>query len=177
MEMLDILNSDGTPTGQQASKEEAHAKGLWHRAAHIWFVNSKKEILVQKRADHIESHPGQYDISAAGHLSAGDSAIAGALREVEEELGIKLQEEDLIKIGEVVQEGTQHNGTYINKEYNDIYVVHKDIPATDFIIQKSEVSLVKYIPIEELKKWVKEESKDLVMHPEEFKILFEYLKV
>ena len=158
-------------------QKEAHAKGLWHRAAHVWFVNSNKEVLVQKRAEHIVSHPGQYDISAAGHLSAGDSPIVGALREVEEELGIKLQEKDLIKIGEVVQEGTQYNGTYINREYNDIYIVSKDIPVADFTIQESEVSAVRYIPIEKLKEWVKEESKDLVKHPEEFKILFEYLKV
>ena len=47
------------------------------------------------------SYPGEYDISAAGHLSTGDDNVQGALREVEEELGIKLEEKNLVKIDEV----------------------------------------------------------------------------
>lgn len=175
MEMVDILNNDGSLTGQQISKKEAHIKGLWHRAAHVWFVNSSGEILLQKRAANIESHPGEYDISAAGHLSAGDTGITGALREVKEELGITLNESDMIKIGEVKQEGIQRNGTYINREYNDVYVVHKDIPIEDFVIKESELELVKYIPITELKTWVSEDKKDLVKHQDEFEMLFKYL--
>lgn len=175
MEMFDILNSDGMPANIVATKKEAHSKGLWHRAAHIWFVNNKGEILLQKRADNIESHPGKFDISAAGHLSAGDTKISGALREVEEELGIKLEEKDLINIGEIHNESTQHNGTYINKEYDDIYVVHKDIPISEFKIQESEVSLVKYISIDDLKKLINDQKESIVNHKEEFEILFNYL--
>ena len=175
MEMLDVLNSDGFPTGRQVSKKEAHEKGIWHRAAHVWFVNNKGEILLQKRADNMESHPGEYDISAAGHLTAGDTFVEGALREVKEELGIELKESDLIKIGEVHNESVQRNGTYINKEYDDIYVVHKDILISDFTIQESEVDSIRYIPIEEFKKWVKEKRSGLVMHIKEYEILFEYL--
>ena len=173
--MFDILNSDGTPANIVASKKDAHSKGLWHRAAHIWFVNNQGEILLQKRADNIESHPGKFDISAAGHLSAGDTKISGALREVEEELGIKLEEKDLINIGEIHNESTQHNGTYINKEYDDIYVVHKDIPISEFKIQESEVSLVKYISIDDLKKLINNQKESIVNHKEEFEILFNYL--
>ena len=151
MEMVDILNRDGSPSGKQASKEEVHEKGLWHRSAHVWFVNNKNEILLQKRSDDLVNHPGKYDISAAGHLSAGDTKIKGALREVEEELGIKLEEKDLIHIGEIKNESTQHEGLYINKEYDDVYLVRKDLSTSDFVIQKSEVAEVKYIPIQELK--------------------------
>lgn len=175
MEMFDILNSDGKLENIIASKKDAHEKGLWHRAAHIWFINSKGEILLQKRAEWLESYPGKFDISAAGHLSAGDTKIAGALREVEEELGIKLDEKDLIHIGEIHNESTQNNGTYINKEYNDIYVVHKDIPISNFKIQESEVSLVKYILINDLKELIKNQNGGIVNRKEEFEILFKYL--
>lgn len=175
-EYLDICDSGGNLIGQKEPKAEVHKKGLWHRSVHVWVVNSKNEILLQKRADDIESHPGEYDISAAGHLTAGDTFIKGALREVEEELGIKLEEKDLIKIGELHNESTQHEGKYINKEYNDIYVVKKDVPISDFIIQESEVSLVKYISLDEFKKWVNEKKSGLVSHPVEYKILFDYLE-
>lgn len=175
MEMIDILNEDGSLTGETTSKKEVHEKGLWHRASHIWFVNSSNEILLQKRAEHIESHPGEYDISAAGHLSAGDSPIQGALREVEEELGIKLSESALVKIGEIKSESTQYGGSYINKEHNDVYVVYKDISIENFTIQEDEVDHISYIPINEFKEWVKNRKEGLVMHDAEFQLLFEYL--
>jgi isopentenyldiphosphate isomerase len=174
-EMVDVLNSDGIPTGEIISKKDAHKNGVWHRAAHVWFVNNNNEILLQKRANHIESNPGKYDISAAGHLMAGDTFIKGALREIKEELGIDLEEKDLVKIGELHNESTQHEGKYINKEYNDIYVVRKDIPISDFTIQESEVSLIKYISIEEFKKWVDKKRSDLVIHSKEFDLLFNYI--
>jgi isopentenyldiphosphate isomerase len=151
MEMLDVLNEDGSPTGRQASRKEVHEKGLWHRAAHVWFVNNDKEILVQKRSLHMESHPGEYDTSAAGHLSDGDSSVEGALREVEEELGIKLKESDLIKLGEVTRQSIQRGGKYINNEWDDVYVVRKDIPVEDFVIQRGELELIKYVPLEKMK--------------------------
>ena len=175
MEMVDELNSNGSPTGRQVSKQEAHIKGLWHRAAHVWFVNSSGQILLQKRAKGMENSPGEYDISAAGHLQAGDTSIMGALREVSEELGVNLKESDLIKIGEVTQEQILRNGAYINKEYNDIYIVHTDIPVKDFILQESEVDSVKYISIEEFKLLVSETKINLVRHPDEFEILLNYL--
>lgn len=176
MEMIDVLNEDGSQNGSVVSKKEVHEKGLWHRAAHVWFVNNKNEILLQKRQKNIESHPDKWDISAAGHLSAGDTKLQGALREVEEELSVELEEKDLIRIGEVRNESTQHEGKYINKEYVDIYVVCKDLPINDFVIQESEVSEVRYIPLGELKKWVLEKRSDLVLRAEEFKILFHYLE-
>ncbi len=175
-EMVDILNSDGSPTGEVRSKKEAHEKGLWHRAAHVWFVNGRGEILMQKRADNLESHPGEWDISAAGHLSAGNTRIQGALREVKEELGIELEEKDLKKIGELHNESIHRGGKYINKEYDDVYVVRKDVPISDITVQKSEISEVKYVPAPELARWVEEKKPGVVMHTVEFKMLFDYLK-
>lgn len=173
--MLDIYNEDGTPAGYTASKKEAHEKGLWHRAAHVWFVNNQKEILLQRRAKNRESHPDKYDISAAGHLSAGDSMVEGALREIEEELGIKISEEELIYLGDISKESTQHNGTYINKEHDSVYLVKKDIPIEDFTISQEEVDHIKYIPLDEFKKWIVEEKPDLLMHTKEFEMIFNYL--
>jgi isopentenyldiphosphate isomerase len=71
MEMIDILDSNGKPTGEVASREEVHKKGLWHRTNHIWLVNNHGEILLQKRADNIESFPNKYHISAGGLFLRG----------------------------------------------------------------------------------------------------------
>lgn len=75
MEYIDVLNPDGTKTGVSVPKKQVHDKGLWHRASHVWFVNSNAEILLQLRSGKKENGAGQYDISAAGHLSAGDEPL------------------------------------------------------------------------------------------------------
>ena len=101
--------------------------GIRHRTAHIWVVwntGDDAEVLMQKRAMNKDSFPGRYDTSSAEHIHAGDEPLESALRELEEELGIKaepvtleeltLQEEELdgaewFNLNEVIQECEKHN--------------------------------------------------------------------
>ena len=76
-------------------KSEAHTDGLWHRAAHIWIYNSKGEILLQLRAKDKQFWPDRWEISAAGHVGAGEKPEDAAVRELSEELGISAKAEDL----------------------------------------------------------------------------------
>lgn len=56
-----------------------HRDGDYHRAVHVWiYSESTRELLLQKRADCKDSWPGQWDISSAGHISAGDSSLVTA---------------------------------------------------------------------------------------------------
>jgi hypothetical protein len=56
-----------------------HADGDYHRAVHVWiYVESTGELLLQKRADRKDSWPGLWDISSAGHISAGDTSLITA---------------------------------------------------------------------------------------------------
>ena len=57
MELIDILNENGIKTGQVASRDEAHRKGLWHRAIVVAIINEKNEILLQQRAANKEKMP------------------------------------------------------------------------------------------------------------------------
>src|SRR5574343_2048863 len=116
MEYLDIYDENGKSLGQKVSRKEAHEKGFWHRAVHIWVVNSKGELLLQRRSPLKHNHPNMWDISCAGHISAGDGDIISALREVEEEIGLKLKPENFLQIGEVKQSSKREG--YINNEIN-----------------------------------------------------------
>ena len=98
MELFDVIDSKGNPTGQIASREKAHAEGIPHRTAHIWIVrkvNGRYQVLMQKRAMNKESFPGMFDTSSAGHIQAGDEPLESALREFHEELGIRAQPQEL----------------------------------------------------------------------------------
>jgi len=172
-EYLDIYNEDGTPTGEQRTKKEVHQLGLWHHSAHIWFVNLHNDILIQRRAPHKDNHPNMWDISAAGHVSAGEDDNTSALREVEEELGLQLLPDELHLIGVVTQESQRPE--YINREFNNIYIVKKNIEISEIRIQESEVAKVKYISLSELEEHISNNDPDFVPHPAEYKLLFAYL--
>lgn len=72
-------------------RSAVHRDGDFHRAVHIWiFAESTKELLLQKRSDDKDSWAGLWDISSAGHISAGDASLNTARRELQEELGVNL---------------------------------------------------------------------------------------
>jgi len=173
MEYLDICNSEGNLIGQIKTKAEAHEQGLWHYAVHIWFINSKNEVLLQKRSPLIDNYPNKWDISAAGHVSAGEDFITSALRETEEELGLKIKPEDLIQIG-IVKQMSAREG-YINNEINPIYVVKMDLNPEEIKKQEEEISEVKFMPFQTLYELIENRDTSFVHRPEEYKLLFSYL--
>lgn len=95
VEYLDVLDENGNLTGTSLPRNTIHKEGLWHRVVHVWIINNKQEVLIQKRTETKDSWPGLWDISSAGHISAGDDSLTTALKELEEELGIHLQKEQL----------------------------------------------------------------------------------
>jgi isopentenyldiphosphate isomerase len=175
VEYLDILDDKGNKTGKIASREEAHKLGLWHKAVHIWFINSQNEILLQLRSMKKESSPGKWDISVAGHVPAGEDDISGAIRETEEEIGLSLRPEDFEFIGNVKQESTRPEINFINKEINPVFIVRKDLDISKLKIQKEEVDELKYILFKEFKEMVERRDPSLVLHTSEFELLFTYL--
>ena len=74
MEIFDICDEKGLPTGDMVSREEAHARGIRHRTAHVWIVREvqgRYQVLLQRRSMNKDSFPGQLDTSSAGHIPAG----------------------------------------------------------------------------------------------------------
>ena len=53
------------------------------------------ELLWQKRSEKIDRYPGDYDISAGGHINLGESVVQAAVRECHEEIGAEISAEDL----------------------------------------------------------------------------------
>ncbi|MDR0771551.1 MAG: hypothetical protein LBF15_00300 [Candidatus Peribacteria bacterium] len=70
MELIDILDDNGDFTGEIEEYELIHSLGKWHRTAHIWIINSKNELLIQKRSAMKKSNPNKWDISGAGHIGS-----------------------------------------------------------------------------------------------------------
>lgn len=175
-EYLDILNEKGEKTGEVKTYNEAHQKGLTHRSVHIWFINSKKEILIQKRAENRRAFGGYWDISVSGHISSGENSIEASLKETKEEIGILLKPEDYLYLGELEENISINENTFINNEFQDIYIVKKDIKISEMKTEKEEVEEMRWLTLEEFGKWVNDEGEKMVPHDEEYKMIINYVK-
>lgn len=179
MEMIDVLNEKGEKTGEVVSREDVHKLGLWHKCVHIWIVNDKKEILLQKRSEQKATHPNMWTTATSGHLSAGDSSIQGAIRELSEEIGLEVNEDELqylftVKESEVNNNPEKH---IIENEITDVYLIQKNIDITELKLQEEEVSDVKWFSYESFQKMVMENDKTLVPHKEMQLKILEILEV
>lgn len=140
--MLDILDESGRPTGEVVPKGEAHRLGLWHRCFHCWICGSDPAgpyLLLQRRAATKDTWPGYLDVTAAGHLAAGEETFDG-LREVEEELGLRVEPERLVPLGTRRVEQEIPGGR--DRELHEVFLLLDATPPEDLRLQKEEVEAV-----------------------------------
>ena len=140
MEILDICDELGNPTGKTVERKIAHQQGILHRTAHVWILRKKEnkiQILLQKRSEQKDSFPGCYDISSAGHIPAGDNYGQSAVRELKEELGIVVRESELIDCGNrrFHFEEIFHGRLFKDNQVSKIFVLWKDLEEKDCILQ------------------------------------------
>lgn len=163
-ELFDILDENGNKTGIQKTKKEMHEQGLWHQAVHVWIFNSKGEILLQKRAKDKDYWPDLWDISAAGHISAGETVKQAVVREIKEEIGIKVSLSQLKKMEIRKHEKHIDEINYHNKEFDHVFLFRFDGDISKLKFEDKEVEGVKFISIKQLEKELKDQklSKDYV---------------
>jgi isopentenyldiphosphate isomerase len=88
-EIFDIVNERDEVIGQQ-SRSEVHRLGLMHRAVHVLVFNAAGLVFLQKRSLKKDRQPGVWDSSASGHVDSGEDYDACAVRELQEEIGLRL---------------------------------------------------------------------------------------
>ncbi len=145
-ELLDILDSEGKPTGTTAMKSQAHRKGLWHPTIHVWLYTREGKLLIQQRAKNKDTHPLLWDVSVAGHVGAGEDIAISAVREVAEEIGLNIDIGDLEKIG-TFKSFHRHHDQLIDCEFHHTFLCELKVPLSDLIKQESEVEALTLIAL------------------------------
>lgn len=158
-EKFDVLNELGEFTGEIATREECHKKGLWHRAVYAFIIDNNGNILLQKRSGNKKLWPNMWDVTVGGHVDAGEFGRQALIREVKEELGIIINDNDIKYL--VSSTSINEQGDIINKHYNECYLITKNIDISDVKIQKEEVSEVRYFSKGELLKRISNNYEDL----------------
>jgi isopentenyldiphosphate isomerase len=175
-EFLDIVDSRGNATGIRKPRAQIHHDGDWHRTVHIWLMKDYKELLLQCRAASKESFPGYWDVSIAGHVRAGDVPIIAAQKEAEEELGIALALEQLEFLFAVRMSSVLNEGTFIDNEVADVYLVDMTHNACCFRLSAEEVSAVRWFGKQQIQAMLCSSQVLIVPHHEEYQGLFRLLE-
>jgi isopentenyl-diphosphate delta-isomerase len=137
-EKIWLVDEDDNPI-KIISRKDAKPGDIW-RISSIWLFNEKGQVLIAKRASGKSVHDGLWGPSAAGTVESGEEPMENAVREVEEETGFKLNEEDLILVQKLFY--FEINGTGRQVSY---FKAPCNIQEDRFTLQESEVEAVKWI--------------------------------
>ena len=88
-EILSVVNEEDLVIGQRR-RDEIHSLNLFHRSIHVLVFNLNGEIFLQQRGLLKQESPGLWASSVSGHVDAGESYDVACIREIEEEIGIKI---------------------------------------------------------------------------------------
>lgn len=164
VELIEIVDEEGKYTGRILPREEIHKRNFLHNDVACFIINDNKEILLEKRSPNKKYSPNRYGL-CAGHVMLGESLKASLVREIEEEIGIKVNEDDLISFGEkeYIREETNSHITYF-------YYIRLKLKESDFTIQE-ELTEVKWFKIEEIKELVASNDNPTVINKERLYLL------
>jgi isopentenyldiphosphate isomerase len=151
-ERVDILDSRGEKTGEVAWKSEAHRLGLWHRCFHCWIFSPEISsgspyLFVQRRAAGKDTWPNRLDVTAAGHLGAGEETLEGGLREIEEELGLTVAPDELVPLGTRRSELQIPAG--LDREFQEVFLLVRTLSPKDLRLQEEEVAAIAGLPLDD----------------------------
>ena len=147
-EMFDVVNEKNEVTGQ-LTRGEVHARGLLHRAVHIFVVNKRGQIYLQQRSHLKDVSPMKWDSSAAGHLDAGEDYATAAVRELGEEIGIHVDTTELA--------AQIPAGDHTDHEFVELRVARHDGPARPL---PEEVATGDWFKPEDIDAWVAARPQD-----------------
>lgn len=147
-EMFDVVDENNQVV-QQLPRGEVHSRGLRHRAVHIFVINPRGDIYLQRRSHLKDVAPLKWDSSAAGHLNVGESYADAAVRELHEELGIRVENTTL---SAVIPAG---EGT--DNEFVELRIAHHPGPVK---VQPEEIHSGTWFPPAVIDDWVRARPED-----------------
>ncbi len=181
MEIFDVCDENGRPTGETVERGIAHREGVLHRTAHIWIIREREghvQVLLQKRSRNKDSFPGLYDTSSAGHVPAGCEVLPSALRELEEELSIRAEEGDLEYAGRfrIRYERCFHGALFRDNEIAWVYVCRRPVETERLCLQREEVEEVRWFDAEAVAEEIRTSRERFCVPSASLRLLLRYLQ-
>ena len=173
-ENIYVVDNNGLIIGLK-DRKYVHENGLLHLAVQCWVINKKGEVLIQRRSATKDKSAGKWDVSFGGHCVEGSSylnaLIDNVVKEGMEELGLKINPTDVIKLGEIRYISQENK----NKEMIGVFLIHVDDNIT-FSFNDGEVSDVSWINPTELYIQIKENKDQYANRLSALELLINYFE-
>ncbi|URZ09174.1 NUDIX hydrolase [Clostridium felsineum] len=139
-ELWDLYDECRKPLNKTHIRGVPLLKGEYHIVVNIWTINRDGKILIDKR--HPDKKFGGLWECTGGSVTIGEDSITGALRELDEEVGIKATPKELILIHSI----------RLADRFVDTYIVNKDVDIDSLVLQEEEVTEARFVTLNELDK-------------------------
>jgi len=143
-EIWDLLDSEGRLTGKTMVRGQEVPPGMYHIGVHIWPMDGRGRLLVQKRSMQVLWKPGIWAATGGSALS-GETPEEAARRELREELGYEAQADELKLLARLRR----------TNSFCSIFFLITDRPAEAFRLQKEEVSEVRWFTQEQIRRMLR----------------------
>ena len=143
-------------------KQEAHIKGLLHRAFSVFIFNDKNELLLQRRAIKKYHSGGLWTNTCCSHPRQKEKTLDAAKRRLVEEMGMRC---DLKKQFDFIYKAKLDNNLYEHEFDHVFFGFSNDLPQ----INTKEVEEYTYKTLEVIGNEIKTNPKK---YTEWFKICF-----
>ena len=133
----------------------------------VFILNDYDQILLQKRSGNKKNYPNMWAL-CTGHVEKNEDVQDAAIRELKEELGIDVSIKELHSFA---------NGKFdiINENSSTYFFCIKcNLKEEKFIIQKEELSQVKWFDIIDVVSMIKNND-EIIVYSKNRINLFEYL--
>jgi len=144
-ELVDVYTANRIKTEKVINRSDKNKlnENEYTLAVHCWIINSKKEILITQR--NLNLNRGGMWEDTHGGVKSGETSIEGMKRELKEELGLDIDDNELILVKTLKRKNV----------FRDCYIILKDIPLASINFNDNEVMNCKYVSIEEFKEIIK----------------------
>lgn len=134
-EFFDVVN-ERDEVVSYATRSEVHARSLLHRAVHVLVFNAQGEVLLQKRSMQKDRQPGLWDSSASGHVDRGETYNACAVRELCEEIGLRLEQppQRLFKLSACRETDQEHVWVYRCESEGPFVLNPEEVERADWML-------------------------------------------
>lgn len=135
--ILNIVDDNGKILGED-TRENIHRQGFLHREVHVWFYTPAGDIIFQHRAKDKDTFPDLLDITVGGHVEIGDDYKDSALKEVKEETGLTISDNDLRFIKFTHTRSSDPVTHSINNSLRAVYVYRYHGNIDDLQVEKGK---------------------------------------
>lgn len=157
-ETWDLFDRNDAPTGEVIARGDRIPKGYYHRVVEAWVRTTDGRYILQKRSMNKKNYPGYWSCTACGSVLRGENPEDAMIREMYEEMGIRLEPSDLL-LDRIITEFPAH---YY------IYRIEKDVEEKDIVLDPEEVDDFVFLNRDELARWMEEKHMTKLSYYEDF---------